>query len=376
MMNFHNHTAEELAADSSFANWVLRSDERDTRFWEEWIARNTDRQEIVTQARRLVLAVHELHQWPNLTNQEITSEIRQLVEHAQNDQERPETKVRPLWQGGRLWWQSAAAAVLLLIGGVWFSQRVSQVDAARGHAARSEATDRIVRQNLGNRPMTVLLSDGSVVTLNRNSRLTYPRVFAKELRVVTLAGEAFFEVSKNPRRPFLVFTDRSVTKVLGTSFRVRAFAREPNVNVVVRTGKVAVYALDHAPTEKKLVNYEKGVLLLPNQQVDLTAGQLHKRVVASPALAAATQVGPSEITFDDQPVADVLLTLSRLYEIDINFDDKALEHCRITTSFSEETLPERLSSICRAINASYTIENDKIDVSSRGCLPVPTLKTP
>ena len=79
------------------------------------------------------------------------------------------------------------------------------------------------------------LADGSVVWLNAGSRLRYPAAFARPQREVFLEGEAFFEVARDPKKPFLIHAGQSTTRVLGTSFSVRSYAREPAVVVVVVT---------------------------------------------------------------------------------------------------------------------------------------------
>jgi hypothetical protein len=129
-----------------------------------------------------------------------------------------------------------------------------------------------------------------------------------------------------------------------------------------------VYALDK--TGKQSTASMASSVLLPNQRAEIMDGVLTKANVLNRSAVAPIQVGPSEITFDDQPVTDVLTTLARLYEVRIIFKADQLSNCRITTSFAEETLPERLSSICRAIGATYRIEADQIEVESRGCSAV------
>lgn len=88
------------------------------------------------------------------------------------------------------------------------------------------------------------LSDGTRVWLNENSEIEYPVEFAKNERTVTLKGEAFFEVKRDPSRPFIITSGTIKTTVLGTSFNVNAYNdKKPEVNV--RTGKVQVESLQN-----------------------------------------------------------------------------------------------------------------------------------
>lgn len=364
MNNFSTYTADDLAADPTFAEWVRRPDDPRYAFWAGWVAQHPEQLETITQAIILVQAIHGLYDTDQLVDRHLRENVQRIVTTAESTDWRPDKVV-----GQRAtWWQwssVAAAAVLLVVAGFWYARSPTRLTRSASPDTAAELT-LIERSNTGKHPMTVLLSDGSVVTLEPNSRLSYPRTFAADTRLVSLSGEAFFDIKKNPKRPFLVRTDRSVTRVLGTSFRVRAFQQKP-VSVLVRTGRVAVYALDKAgnPSDVSM----KSDVLLPNQQAEITDGVLTKRNVLNRSAVAPIQVGPTEITFDDRPVADVLTTLAQLYEVTISFDADRLSNCRITTSFADETLPERLSSICQAIGATYRIGADRIDVTSQGCSP-------
>ena len=88
------------------------------------------------------------------------------------------------------------------------------------------------------------LSDGSVVALNKNSTLSYPKSFDTKLRQVTLKGEAFFEVKRNFEQAFIISAGESFVKVLGTSFNVKAYADSANVEVTVVSGLVQLYTLN------------------------------------------------------------------------------------------------------------------------------------
>ena len=82
--------------------------------------------------------------------------------------------------------------------------------------------------------------DGSIVTLNRNSKLIFPKHFTKNVREVTITGEAFFDVKPNTSKPFIINAGNVQVKVLGTSFNVCAYPGTETVEVVVESGKVQV----------------------------------------------------------------------------------------------------------------------------------------
>jgi len=139
----------------------------------------------------------------------------------------PEVKQVPLFN-----YALRIAAILIVgLGAVWAvytwntsSESVRYVETITTEGKRSE----------------IILADGSQVFLNTNSKLRYPEQFGDDSRIVELSGEAFFEVRSNPEKPFRIAAGQTITQVLGTSFNLRARDDEPEVSVVVVTGKVAL----------------------------------------------------------------------------------------------------------------------------------------
>lgn len=107
------------------------------------------------------------------------------------------------------------------------------------------------------------LSDNTRISLNKNSRFTYPENFIDSIRMTTLEGEAFFEVTPNRTKPFIVHTDQTQTRVLGTSFNVKAYEEEDDVEITVVSGKVQVQIMDDEEIEP--VNIEAGDELTYNK---------------------------------------------------------------------------------------------------------------
>ncbi|GAB3276881.1 FecR family protein [Larkinella harenae] len=383
MNSYLDYTPEDFAITPSFVIWVMHHAQPEwdrttvdleeleqVNFWDTWLRQHPHKEPVIAQAQTLVLAVQTRFR-DDLTPDVLKEDINRLIQradaslHTTHDASE-KGLVRPLWQQNWVKW--AAVFVLILgIGVYWYSQPVHH---NQGIVEKMQQ-DLIEKSNQTSRPMTVLLSDGSVVTLSPHSQLTYPVSFTGTSRPVRLVGEAFFDIHKNAAQPFLVYTTTVVTKVLGTSFRIQAFTKDATVRVMVRTGKVSIFNRAEFDRLKPSAQQDPtGITLVPNQQVIFSPSSLSARPKVLPIprqLAVAPAVGPTEVTFDDQQVADVFRTLSRLYEVDITFDESVLATCRITTTFAEETLPERLSSICRAIGASYRITNDSIEITSKGC---------
>ena len=108
----------------------------------------------------------------------------------------------------------------------------------------------------------VKLPDGTIVTLNKSSKISYPEKFTKGKRIVYLEGEAFFDVARNPEKPFIIYAQQSETKVLGTSFNLKADKADNEVIITVAEGHVEFSSdKDNNRRKVELSAGEKGILL-------------------------------------------------------------------------------------------------------------------
>ncbi|AMR29426.1 hypothetical protein A0257_21555 [Hymenobacter psoromatis] len=283
---------------------------------------------------------------------------------AKPDTMAPAAVVRPLWpaawRGPALRW--AAAALLTLGAGAlsWWLPRQQPAGTAAQAAPRWEQ-----HTNTGARPTALRLADGSRVRLFPRSSLRYLPGLAGRRREVYLEGQAYFQVTKDPAHPFLVYTDKLITTVLGTAFLVTAYAGQ-EARVAVSEGRVAVQRRQGADLAATPIHpATAGVLLLPNQQTtysDANQG-LAKNLVPEPAVLTA-----EPLDFHNRPVAEVLTALERAYGVHIRYDLAALHDCTITISFEDEPLFEQLDTLCEALDASYKLaDNAEILFESRGC---------
>lgn len=161
----------------------------------------------------------------------------------------------------------------------------------------------------------IVLSDGSIVTLGAGSRLNYPAHFADSTREISLEGEAFFEITKNPEKPFIIHTGAVQTKVLGTSFKVNAFKGE-DVQVAVVTGKVRV---DHKTVNKD--GLESIAVLLPGDVVNWNP-VTRKAVKSKRETEELTAWQAGKLSFNGMPLKNVAIILERWYNVDIQINNK------------------------------------------------------
>lgn len=210
----------------------------------------------------------------------------------------------------------------------------------------------------------VTLADGTRIFLNGGSSIIYPEVFLADKREVTLTGEAFFEVTPNPRQPFIVSTGAVTTKVLGTSFNVKAFS-EKNISVTVATGSVRVELEPATPSSKS--SQPKAVILQPNSQAIYEAG--HRAfTVKEVKLEKHLAWKDNTLFFEDTSIEEVAAILERWYNVDIVFDNNLIRTCRINGKYNDQSLESVLKSIQYMYHVDFVfVLPNQIHLKGKGC---------
>lgn len=273
-----------------------------------------------------------------------------------------ETKIRRL---PVVFYRNLAAAAVLILGiNLGWKYVIRELVIPDQSVAISTTVQSVDKRNTSNKPLRVALSDGSTVTLRPGGQLRYPETFAGNRREVHLTGEAFFEVAKNPDKPFLVYANGMVTKVLGTSFTIIAHKGQPTAQVVVRTGRVAVFR----QTEARQAEPTPDLVLIPNEKATFykAESRLVKTLSDDPVLLRP-QAARTQFAYNDTPMAEVFRELEEAYGVDIAFDAQSLANCTLTANLGTQPLPVKLNMICLSIGAVYRIDGTRIVVSGRGC---------
>lgn len=361
-MNDESVNIEDLLGNDSFISWVLQDE--DALLWEAFIQAHPEKKELVGRASRIVLELHgaERETAPTVDEQKLWSRIESTVEESHEET----VRAKPQWQ---IYKRLMIAACVVLVAAFTIFQtmrsdrkRVTYKELLTDAKVENQL---IEKHNEGIASMEVRLEDGTVITLGKNSKLSYPTHFQKLKREVFLSGEAFFNVTKDPSRPFLVYANETVTKVLGTSFEIRAFENGQNVTVHVRTGRVSVYKQSRIRSEDPETS---GLVLLPNQKVTFNrdSEMLVKNLVPDP-LPITPITDTKKTKFDEVPATEVFAEIEKIYGIQILCDHDLLSKCIISTSIRNESLYDNLDVICRTIGGSYKEIDAQIVIDSKGC---------
>ncbi|UPZ14481.1 FecR family protein [Flavobacterium humidisoli] len=360
---------EDFLADESFQLWILSK--VDEQGWEEWTLENLQRAKLVEDARLALLAMRVPES--KLSSNEVHEALQQTWRKIEQREELSQqtSKIKKL-KAQRYWISGAAAAILVGIFSVWFfrTELTANDNVVTYNELVQENDEGLVEQtNNTEKSQTITLSDGSSVLLQPNSKLSYPKIFTGNKRKVYLSGEGFFEISKNPKKPFFVYANEIVTRVVGTSFRIKAYPDQQNVEVLVRTGKVKVRSNDLVRN-----NENKEIVLLPNQALRFARKELVfnkiTNITQDPILVSSIRnIEQLSFEFTDIPVAQILETIEQAYLVDIDFPHDKLKDCRLTTSLSDQPLAEKLKIICKSIgnDTNYEMNGNQIVITTSGC---------
>ncbi|WP_065219715.1 MULTISPECIES: FecR family protein [Butyricimonas] len=203
---------------------------------------------------------------------------------------------------------------------------------------------------------SLVLSDGSRVWLNSESELEFPVLFGQGERVVRLAGEAFFEVSKDASRPFIVETDGMRTRVLGTSFNIKSYADEPCVRTTLFTGKVQVVSLADTTRE---------VVLLPGQQADWdTQGRQFSVTKANLEHARAWKDGL--FVFHKENIEVVMRQIERWYGVKFVYQLEHRERYTLNGYFNkDESLQSILDIFTFTVGLEFKIDGNVVYIKNK-----------
>lgn len=206
-----------------------------------------------------------------------------------------------------------------------------------------------------------VLSDGSHVWMMPGAKIKYAQIFTGNKREITLSGESFFEVTKNPAKPFIVYSGNLVTKVWGTSFRVRDSGELPYADVTVLTGKVSVKLLH----PDALHNYSatpslKEVMIYPNQQVSYAKKQHLFKEQLKPQMEGLSIWKKENLSFDNKPVKDVIPVLNKAFDINISTAGQKIDSYLLSADFNGLNFPEIMEMIHKALNVNYEISGKDV----------------
>ena len=203
------------------------------------------------------------------------------------------------------------------------------------------------------------LQDGSVVKLNSGSELRYPSSFAgMDNRQVYLKGEAFFEITKNPKKPFVVKTEEMFTQVYGTVFNISAYENDDKIEVVLVEGSVGVGGKNafNAETLKMIKPFQK----VTNSKVLYNTYHIED-VDVTPYIAWTKGI----VAFQNEQMSGIIKKLERQFNVKIINENEMLGELRFTGMFDKEGIDLILKTIQTHTHFTYSKEGTIITIKKQ-----------
>lgn len=275
------------------------------------------------------------------------------------------------------WWNSAffraaaAAAVLLVMAYAYYLSDFRRFSEFPVKGVSREILAQLTEsKNTTGRAQLIRLTDGSSVTLEPGASLYYPQTFDAGSRTVYLVGNGFFDIAKNPAKPFVVFSENIVTKVLGTSFTIRKDHSSGNVEVAVVTGKVIVEKAQGSKPDFAIGT--EGVTLTPNEKVTFMADseEYVTGIVEKPVIIEQNDefTKPNAFVFEEVTLGNVIGKLEKAYGVKIEIANTAIVNCPITADLSQNSLFAKLEVINALLNTKLSTAGTSIVLSEGECI--------
>ncbi len=315
--------------DELLAKYMLgEATGEEVRVMDEWVKTTGANLKYFTHFKLIWETAGKLRTESKLDVEDSWAEFKQLAHNKQSS-----TTIKPMHGATR--WLKIAAVWLVIFGAAGILYKVSE-----------PATPRMLTAQTINRIKTDTLSDGSVVTLNKNSLISYPEEFADNIREITLTkGEAFFDISPNKAKPFLIHINDAVVKVVGTSFNIKI--GDEKAEVIVESGMVQVI-------KQKVV-----IHLQPKETVEIDRrSNSMKKGVSSDRLYNYYRT--NQLVASKTPLWRVVQVLNEAYNVNIVIPDKGIANRPLSTTLIMGSLEENLTIIKQTLDLQTTLKGNKI----------------
>lgn len=257
------------------------------------------------------------------------------------------------------WWMYAGgiAAMLLLSLGLYHYRSLTdsqqQISVAESSVSITNTQKKTLRYEL---------PDKSIIWLQPGAGLKYANTFDSDKeREINFSGEAFFDIARNPDRPFIIHSGPMKTVVLGTSFNIRANAKDITYQVSVVTGTVSVSKSDGTT--------DTGTLMLhPAQQATFSTATNHLTLhTIAPKKSDIEPWQPISLRFDDTSLSEIVSQLQKSFGVKIELANPKMNNCVLKVDFNQQNLPEILEMLNTLLGSNYEIEGKNIVITGDGC---------
>jgi transmembrane sensor len=386
-MDYKLYEIEDFVSDESYLRYYFRLNDSDVLFWQDWIRTHPEKLDKIINADQLINFL-----FLQLSEEEFQQECERMLDAIKVSKRslQPEMKATDSYGNNNkksffatsirlkrktvLWLAAASILVFICVG---FFHMLSNNKTDEVIAVKLLGENKLKQVNNTHLLFKLQLEDGTLVTLQPGATLMYPPHFLPGKREVYLTGEAFFEVSKNAKRPFYVYYNNLVTHVLGTSFTIKIDKDKKQVEVSVRTGRVEVYERPIDGSGATAGIKGNGVILTPNQKViyNEEINNFESTLVDAPIPVVHESVKGEKIAVDVNKdnviiaasLSDIIASIETIYQLSIEVESDNIKNCHFSGDISAMGLYAKLEVICKSIGATYEIKGTKIIIRGKGC---------
>ena len=336
----------QLLADKDFKDWVMSPDSNRNYFWENWINQHpNDLKQILMAKEFIQRAAFQETELSPLEQDEILKKIISVEQRSGNSVIKKEHWLQSLDR----WAKIAAVFSLLLVSALLISYwnfGIKKVEPPETTAWEVKLNNRGERSEF-------LLPDGSHVHLNYESQIRFPLEFDENYRVVELYGEAFFQIVKNPDKPFIVKVNNLETEVLGTSFNIRSLENNPTTEISLVTGKIKVYTSE---------NPSKSIYLSPGDQLNYD-DRTKELIKGEFSLDKVTSWKDGTLIFENSSLEEFIEKLEHWYGVDVQLAGEPNEDWKINGRYQNEKLDDILKGLSFVYGIKYTINGKNVTLN-------------
>lgn len=358
-MSKADYSVEDFILDPDFQGWILGNDMGRRAYWEDFLAKHPEKIADIKLARQVLVNLSKKKSvLSDFAKDELWMAISQKLDA--DVQSEGEAKVVSLssWaaiqqynlesaQKSKSVWRMKAGAVIVLLG-------ILGLFVGRTFSTSEEVVPMVVHTEVLQAPpgvkSTITLEDGSVVSLNSGSKISYIKGFTDSLRFLTLEGEAYFDVASDASRPFVVQTGPISTQALGTEFNISSFPGD-SISISLVTGEVLVRD-EVADLEQRLVPGEGVRAFLDNPQ--WTKTQFDQEKVLSWM--------NKTLIFEQHPFGVASKKLESWFGVEIIFENSIPQHLHVSGKFVDESLENILKGLSYTSRFNYRIQGKKVHI--------------
>ena len=338
MKKISDYKFEDFISDESFLDYAKGTNPDNIKLWESRLAENPDKHKTATEAKNFIQLINFKKQ--SLSQEFITEEWNRLNKRLNINNKRTITGFKK-FKIKILQYAAVFAFLMVLAGSVFFSDYIFNINNKIAYTEIITPKGQI---------KNILLPDGSLVFLNSDTKLKYKSTFGTKKREVFLEGEAFFDVTQNSRKPFIIYTSENIVKVLGTAFNVSAYPDENIHQISLERGKISI---SHDKGKSAILNPDETYLLLCNKN--------QSKIFKTKNVEIYSSWKDGKIIFRNQRFADIARKLERSHNIVISIQNTKIENLRYTGEFNiNDDIRKILEIIGHTTPVNYEIKNDTI----------------